>query len=132
MRAGGERAACTRPADERTQPGSVIGGGREVARVGRGAQVPIRARLTAWHAVVLAVILTIVGAGLGLAICRDIVKAHRGRIWVEDNDPRGSRFVVALPLEAVERNAGMLGSPSANRSKEQRCAQRSCPSRRAL
>ena len=110
MRAGGELAACTRPADERTQPGSVIGGGREVARVRRGAQVPIRARLTAWHAVVLAVILTIVGAGLGLAICRDIVKAHCGRIRVEDNDPRGSRFVVSLPLEAVERNAGMLGS----------------------
>jgi two-component system OmpR family sensor kinase len=42
------------------------------------------------------------GAGLGLAICRDIVNAHRGRIWVEDNDPRGSRFVVALPLEIVE------------------------------
>ena len=42
------------------------------------------------------------GAGLGLAICRDIVNAHRGRIWVEDNDPRGSRFVVALPLEIIE------------------------------
>jgi signal transduction histidine kinase len=42
------------------------------------------------------------GAGLGLAICRDIVNAHRGRIWVEDNDPRGSRFVVALPLQIVE------------------------------
>jgi heavy metal sensor kinase len=38
------------------------------------------------------------GAGLGLAICREIVQAHRGRIWVEPREPRGSAFVVALPL----------------------------------
>jgi heavy metal sensor kinase len=37
------------------------------------------------------------GAGLGLAICREIVRAHDGRIWVEDNTPRGSTFVVSLP-----------------------------------
>jgi len=37
------------------------------------------------------------GAGLGLAICREIVHAHGGRIWVEDNEPGGSRFVFALP-----------------------------------
>ena len=37
------------------------------------------------------------GAGLGLAICRDIVRAHHGRIWVEARNPRGSAFVVALP-----------------------------------
>jgi heavy metal sensor kinase len=40
------------------------------------------------------------GAGLGLAICREIVAAHGGRIWVEPNEPRGSRFVVELPLAA--------------------------------
>jgi heavy metal sensor kinase len=39
------------------------------------------------------------GAGLGLAICREIVRAHRGRIWVEENEPSGSTFVVALPLD---------------------------------
>jgi heavy metal sensor kinase len=37
------------------------------------------------------------GAGLGLAICKEIVRAHRGRIWVEGNDTGGSAFVVALP-----------------------------------
>lgn len=36
------------------------------------------------------------GAGLGLAICREIVRAHGGRIWVEDRDPRGAAFVVSL------------------------------------
>ncbi len=37
------------------------------------------------------------GVGLGLAICRTIVEAHRGVIWVEDNLPHGSAFQVALP-----------------------------------
>ncbi|MEW5850102.1 MAG: GAF domain-containing sensor histidine kinase [Myxococcota bacterium] len=40
------------------------------------------------------------GRGLGLAFCRLAVEAHGGRIWVEDNTPRGSRFCVRLPLEA--------------------------------
>jgi heavy metal sensor kinase len=37
------------------------------------------------------------GAGLGLAICAEIVHAHGGRIWVEPDEPRGSTFVVELP-----------------------------------
>ncbi len=36
------------------------------------------------------------GAGLGLAICRSIVDAHGGRIWVEPEN-EGARFVFALP-----------------------------------
>ena len=39
------------------------------------------------------------GAGLGLAICRAIVRAHGGRIHVEDRPGGGSRFQVALPLD---------------------------------
>jgi len=38
------------------------------------------------------------GVGLGLAICRAIVEAHRGRIWVEPAAPTGAVFVFALPL----------------------------------
>ncbi len=37
------------------------------------------------------------GSGLGLAIARRIVEDHGGEIRVEDNTPRGARFVVELP-----------------------------------
>lgn len=36
--------------------------------------------------------------GLGLAIAKEIVSAHKGRIWVEDAFDNGSVFVVLLPL----------------------------------
>jgi two-component system sensor histidine kinase KdpD len=38
------------------------------------------------------------GVGLGLAISRAIVEAHRGEIWVEDNPTGGARFCFTLPL----------------------------------
>ena len=37
------------------------------------------------------------GSGLGLAIARRIVEDHGGEIRVEDNLPRGARFVIELP-----------------------------------
>jgi two-component system sensor histidine kinase/response regulator len=37
------------------------------------------------------------GSGLGLTICRRIVEEHNGRIWVESEPGRGSRFYFALP-----------------------------------
>ena len=39
------------------------------------------------------------GAGLGLAICRGIVVAHGGRIWVQREDGGGASFRFALPLQ---------------------------------
>jgi two-component system sensor histidine kinase KdpD len=38
------------------------------------------------------------GVGLGLAICRAIIDAHRGRIWAEKSPSGGARFVFTLPL----------------------------------
>jgi signal transduction histidine kinase len=41
------------------------------------------------------------GSGLGLAFCQLVAETHEGRIWVEDNPPQGSAFVLELPY-AVE------------------------------
>jgi two-component system, NtrC family, nitrogen regulation sensor histidine kinase NtrY len=38
------------------------------------------------------------GTGLGLAIVSHIIADHKGRVWVEDNHPRGARFIVELPV----------------------------------
>jgi signal transduction histidine kinase len=40
------------------------------------------------------------GAGIGLAIVRELVSAHDGRIEVESHPGRGSRFSVSFPLES--------------------------------
>ena len=37
------------------------------------------------------------GMGMGLAICRSIVEAHGGRIWVAPSEPHGSAFHAYLP-----------------------------------
>jgi signal transduction histidine kinase len=40
------------------------------------------------------------GVGLGLAVCRTIVKAHGGRLWAYPNRPRGSVLHFTLPAAA--------------------------------
>jgi two-component system nitrogen regulation sensor histidine kinase NtrY len=37
------------------------------------------------------------GTGLGLAIVSHIIADHKGRVWVEDNEPRGAKFIIELP-----------------------------------
>jgi PAS domain S-box-containing protein len=51
------------------------------------------------------------GTGLGLYICRELVKRMRGRIWVASREREGSTFFFELPL-AVD------GRPEARRSSE--------------
>lgn len=45
------------------------------------------------------------GTGLGLAIARHIAEGHGGRIWVESEEGRGSKFSVAIPIPGPKHAA---------------------------
>jgi signal transduction histidine kinase len=45
------------------------------------------------------------GTGLGLYICKNIIKAHGGQIWAENNvNEKGACFVFIIPLSPVCHN----------------------------
>ena len=43
------------------------------------------------------------GIGLGLIVCRSLVEAHGGKIWVESKPGQGTIFLFTLPIEARRR-----------------------------
>jgi two-component system phosphate regulon sensor histidine kinase PhoR len=45
------------------------------------------------------------GTGLGLSIARHMVEAHHGRMWVESELGRGSRFCFTLPCAPASVDA---------------------------
>ena len=44
------------------------------------------------------------GLGIGLALCRSIIRAHGGTISVSDNEPHGAVFEFTLPMDEVNLN----------------------------
>ena len=42
--------------------------------------------------------------GLGLGLCRSIINAHGGKIWISDNIPHGALVTFTLPAEEVALN----------------------------
>lgn len=54
------------------------------------------------------------GTGLGLSICREIIDAHKGRIWAENNPDTGANlsFEIPLSLEAYKQEVVLVGSTS--------------------
>ena len=46
----------------------------------------------------LGLLVGIGGTGLGLYICRELIRRLDGRIWVDSNDVKGSTFFVEVPI----------------------------------
>lgn len=43
---------------------------------------------------------TVTGTGLGLYICKQIIQAHRGKIWAESAPGQGTTFFIELPVDS--------------------------------
>ena len=41
------------------------------------------------------------GSGIGLSIAKKIVDSLNGKIWIEDNQPRGCVFAISLPVSLI-------------------------------
>jgi signal transduction histidine kinase len=46
------------------------------------------------------------GMGMGLSICRSIIEAHHGRLWVSSRSDYGSVFNIHLPVNRPGLNGG--------------------------
>jgi two-component system sensor histidine kinase KdpD len=85
----------------------VSGGFLEISVADEGPGIPKQDREKVFQAFYRAdekTTINIKGAGLGLTICRRLIEAHGGRIWVEDQSGPGTVISFTLPLlDAIKK-----------------------------
>jgi signal transduction histidine kinase len=48
------------------------------------------------------------GMGMGLSVCRSIVEAHDGELWVAPNNPNGAVFHFSLVVASAARSGAAV------------------------
>lgn len=56
------------------------------------------------------------GAGLGLSICKGLIEAHGGKIWIESEEGVGTKCFFTLPLDIVNEGNNTGKSPRKKQS----------------
>lgn len=99
---GGKITLSLRPQDEPPKPGSPISKSLQVRVSDEGVGISSedqRRIFDKFYQVEARKAGKRSGTGLGLTLCKNIVEAHGGQIWVESERGRGSTFAFTLPVE---------------------------------